>query len=63
MASEGSYKNQTLSFGVTFSVFFNKGKESQFNLIGNSSYLSLSQPIKNDCQVGWNPREVGLSSS
>ena len=26
--------------GVTFSVFFNKGKESQFNLIGNSSYLS-----------------------
>lgn len=26
--------------GVTFSVFFNKGKESQFKLIENSSYLS-----------------------
>ena len=58
MSSEWSYKNQISS---------NRGKwkenEILFDLAGNSSYSSSSKPSKNDRKVGWNPREIRLSSS
>ena len=47
--------------GVTFSVVLTRERKVS-SIAGNSSYPSSIWPSKNDCKVGWNPREIGLSS-